>query len=88
MVEKEGERYFVVDLWRTYVHFTRGAFAIIDHVLLIPAGAGKTILWYAFTRVLRALALKVHIVEQLFYFRGGQPQPKQVGNHRTLSFRL
>lgn len=47
MVEGEGERCLTVDLWRTYVPFTRCAFAIIDHFLLFAAGSGKTTLWYA-----------------------------------------
>jgi hypothetical protein len=47
MVEKKGGRSFIVDLRRTYVPFTRSAFAIIDHVFLFAAESGKTILWYA-----------------------------------------
>jgi hypothetical protein len=47
MVEEEGERCFIVDLWRMYAPFTRCAFAIIDHALPFAAGSGKTILWYA-----------------------------------------
>jgi hypothetical protein len=59
MVEKEGDRFFIIDLWRTYVPITRCAFAIIDHVLLFAAGSGKTILWY--TVSISLCALNVHV---------------------------
>jgi hypothetical protein len=37
MVEKEGERCFIVDLWRSYAPLNHCAFAIIDHALGRPS---------------------------------------------------
>ena len=55
VAEEEGERCFIVALWRSYVPFTLCASALVDHVLLFAAGSGKTILWYAVSHALRAL---------------------------------
>ena len=80
----EEERPFIVDSWQAYATGTFCAFTMIDYFLLLVAGSGKTIIWYA---VFHVPVTSNSYCHKLCYRRGHQEVTTcQVGLGRVLLF--